>query len=54
NAEQVPKSVLVSEKIRDYITCGDCEKWRCVYSDKALNQEEIQDFKQSLDTYDYS
>ncbi|CAB4398619.1 unnamed protein product [Rhizophagus irregularis] len=34
--------------------CCDCGKRRCVYSDKALSQDEIQDFKQSLDTYDYS
>ncbi|PKK56135.1 hypothetical protein RhiirC2_797987 [Rhizophagus irregularis] len=54
NAEPAPKSVFASGKIRDYIMCCDCGKRRCVYSDKALSQDEIQDFKQSLDTYDYS
>ncbi|CAB4391120.1 unnamed protein product [Rhizophagus irregularis] len=54
NAKPAPKSVFASGKIRDYIMCCDCGKWRCVYSDKALSQDEIQDFKQSLDTYDYS
>lgn len=54
NAEPAPKSVLVSGKIRDYIMCCDCGKRRCVYSDKALSQDEMQDFKQSLDVYDYS
>ena|SRR5256885_4196812 len=27
--------------------------YSCVYSDKVLNQDKIQDFKQSLDVYDY-
>ncbi|PKY33662.1 hypothetical protein RhiirB3_452741, partial [Rhizophagus irregularis] len=54
NAEPAPKSVLVSGKIRDYIMCCDCGKRRCVYSNKALSQDEMQDFKQSLDVYDYS
>jgi hypothetical protein len=45
---------LIGGKIRDYIICCDCGKRRCVYSDKALSQDEIQDFKQSLDVYDYS
>ncbi|GBC12012.2 hypothetical protein GLOIN_2v1791831 [Rhizophagus irregularis DAOM 181602=DAOM 197198] len=44
NAEPVPKSVFASGKIRDYIMCCDCGKRRCVYSDKALSQDEIQDF----------
>ncbi|POG62294.1 hypothetical protein GLOIN_2v1785492 [Rhizophagus irregularis DAOM 181602=DAOM 197198] len=50
NTEPVPKGVL----IRDYVTCCDCEKWRCIFSDKALSQKEMQDFKQALDAYDYS
>ncbi|CAB5154885.1 unnamed protein product [Rhizophagus irregularis] len=54
NAEPIPKSILVVGKIRSYINCEDCEKRRCVYSDKSLTCKEQQDYQQALDSYLYS
>ncbi|RGB32467.1 hypothetical protein C1646_762901 [Rhizophagus diaphanus] len=54
NAESALKGVLIRGKICDYVTCYDCGKRHCIFSDKALSQEEMQDFKQALDAYDYS
>ncbi|CAB4385605.1 unnamed protein product [Rhizophagus irregularis] len=54
NAEPIPKSILVVGKIRSYINCEDCEKRRCVYSDKSLTCKEQQDYQQALDSYSYS
>ncbi|CAB4374377.1 unnamed protein product [Rhizophagus irregularis] len=54
NAKPAPKGVLIEGKIHDYVTCCDCKKWHYIFSDKALSQEEMQDFKQALNAYDYS
>ena len=39
NAEPIPKFILVVSKIWDYINYEDCEKRRCVYSEKSLIHE---------------
>ena len=44
NAEPIPKSILVREKICDYINCEDCRKCRYVYSNKSLSCEEQEDY----------
>ncbi|CAG8615599.1 8891_t:CDS:2, partial [Scutellospora calospora] len=53
-SELIPKSILIAEKIRDYIDCKDCWKHRCVYSNKSLTDDELYDFQQTLELYSYS
>ncbi|CAG8808168.1 8505_t:CDS:2, partial [Dentiscutata erythropus] len=40
-SEPAPKNILISEKIRDYINCENCQKCRCIYSNKSLTDEEL-------------
>ncbi|CAG8748188.1 32351_t:CDS:10 [Gigaspora margarita] len=53
-SEPIPKSILIAEKIRDYVNCESCQKRRCIYSNKSLTDNELCDFQQALDSYSYS
>ncbi|CAG8801872.1 25947_t:CDS:2, partial [Racocetra persica] len=53
-SESIPKSILIAEKICDYIDCEDCWKRHCVYSNKSLTDDELYDFQQILELYSYS
>ncbi|CAG8484104.1 13918_t:CDS:1 [Dentiscutata heterogama] len=53
-SESIPKYILVTEKIRDYISCENCRKRRCVYSNKSLTDDEQNDYQQALESYSYS
>ncbi|RIA99900.1 hypothetical protein C2G38_2236715 [Gigaspora rosea] len=53
-SEPIPKSILIAEKIWDYIKCENCQKRRCIYSNKSLTDDEQSDYQQALDSYSYS
>ncbi|CAG8711647.1 18129_t:CDS:1, partial [Racocetra fulgida] len=52
--EPIPKSILIAKKIWDYIKYENCQKRRCIYSNKSLTDDEQSDYQQALDSYSYS
>ena len=40
SSERVPNGIFVNTKVRDYIECFQCGKFRCVFSNQALNTNE--------------
>ncbi|CAG8838504.1 5641_t:CDS:1, partial [Gigaspora margarita] len=53
-SESIPKYILIAEKIHDYISCEYCQKYRCVYSNKFLIDNEQYDYQQALESFSYS
>ena len=44
-------SVLVSQNVRDVVTCVQCNKLRCIYSERALSNRENRKLKSILNKY---
>ncbi|CAG8835775.1 36937_t:CDS:2, partial [Gigaspora margarita] len=51
--ESIPKNILIAKKIRDYISCENCQKCYCKYSNKALTNDKLYDYQQALESYSY-
>ena len=46
-------SVLVSQNVRDVVTCVQCNKLRCIYSERALSNRENRKLKSILNKYSF-
>ncbi|GBC31897.2 hypothetical protein GLOIN_2v759794 [Rhizophagus irregularis DAOM 181602=DAOM 197198] len=54
NSERVPLSIFTNTRVREFIQCFQCEKIRCLYSERALSAEDKIACQVAIDDWDYS
>ncbi|RGB27882.1 hypothetical protein C1646_768503 [Rhizophagus diaphanus] len=54
NSEHVPSSIFTNTRVHEFIQCFQCEKMRCLYSERALSAEDKIACQIAIDDWDYS
>ena len=53
-SEYSPSGLYTNTKIRDFIKCTECYKYRCIYSEKQLTIQQTTDLQLAIQTWDYT
>ena len=53
-SERGPSGLYTNTKVRDFIKCTECYKYRCIYSEKQLIVQQTTDLQLAIQTWDYT
>ena len=54
SSERGPSGLYTNTKVRDFVECTECHKFRCIYSEKQLTIQQTSNLQIAIQTWDYT